>query len=73
MPKVHPVKVALAQRGESQRSLAKQLGYSPGTVGGILNGHQAPWPEFQRRCSEYLGQPEVELFEGARGTLAGAS
>jgi transcriptional regulator with XRE-family HTH domain len=60
--KTHPVKVALAEQGLTQRQLADDTGYKPATVGLVVNGHVKPWPEFRHRVSERLGKSERELF-----------
>lgn len=67
MPRSHPVKVALAQRGETQKQLAEAVGYSPTTLRAAINGHTSPWPELRRRVAEHLGQPEADLFPPGPG------
>lgn len=62
MPTPHPVKVALAQRGETQTDLARAIGVSRNGVYSALNGQQRPWPKLRRSIAEYLGRPEAELF-----------
>lgn len=62
MPTVHPVKVELAKRGQTQREFAPVVGVGPATLGQVLNGHVASWPALRRRCAEALGCPEDELF-----------
>ena len=63
----HPVKVALAQRGERPSELAVRAGYSSATVSQVLNGHSRPWAEFRRRVAEALDMPESELFPTGDG------
>jgi transcriptional regulator with XRE-family HTH domain len=65
MPPVHPVKVELAKRGQTQRDFAPEVEVSPGTLGQVLNGHVGSWPALRRRCAEVLGRPEDELFPEA--------
>lgn len=62
MPKVHPVKVALASRGQTQRACAEAIGISSPLLGRVLNKQSAPWPALRRKLSEHLGMPESELF-----------
>lgn len=61
-PPVHPVKVELAIRGETQRSFASRIGVAYGTLNQVLNGHSAPWPSLTRRIAAELGKSEGELF-----------
>lgn len=65
MPQVHPVKVELAKRGQTQRHLAGEVRVSPGTLSQVLNGRAAAWPALRRRVAEALGQPEDALFPEA--------
>jgi len=65
MPPVHPVKVELAKRGQTQRDFAPEVHVSPGTLSQILNGHAMAWPALRRRCAEALGRSEDELFPEA--------
>lgn len=64
MPTVHPVKVELAKRGQTQRAFAPEVTVSPGTLGLVLNGQLRPWPSLRRRISAALDVPEAELFGG---------
>ncbi len=61
---VHPVKVALAERGQTQRAFAPAVGVSPGVLNHILNGRAEPWPALRRRIAQALERPEAELFGG---------
>lgn len=69
MPLPHPVKVALAARGETQKHLAIAVGVTPGTLAQVVNGHHSSWPALRRRVAEYLGEPESVLFPD-RGPMA---
>lgn len=60
--RTHPVKVALAQRGEFQSDCARAIGVAPSLLTQVLNGHQAPWPALRRKLAEHLGCSESELF-----------
>ena len=62
MPPVHPVKVELAKRGQTQADFAPFVGVGAATLGQVLNGRVASWPALRRRCAEALGRPESELF-----------
>lgn len=62
MPMAHPVKVELAKRGRSQRSLAKEVRVSAGSLSHVLNGRVVAWPALRRRVAEALDVPEAELF-----------
>ncbi len=62
MPRSHPVKVALAIEGFTQRRLAEEVGISAGTLSHVLNGHQQAWPSLRKRISKALDRPESELF-----------
>ncbi len=62
MPIVHPVKVELSKRGQTQRDLAPTVGVSAGTLSQVLNGRVASWPALRRRTAEALGRSEAELF-----------
>jgi transcriptional regulator with XRE-family HTH domain len=62
LPKVHPVKIALAERGETQVDCAHAVGVVAPLLTQVLNGHRAPWPALRRRLSEHLGRSEAELF-----------
>lgn len=62
MPRAHPVKVTLAQRGETQRACAAAVHVSPQTLNGVLNGSRAPWPALRRRLADHLGREEADLF-----------
>ncbi len=62
MPRPHPVKTELARLGQTQRDLAAAIGYSPGTVSQVLNGHVSAWPELRARVARYLNTPEGALF-----------
>jgi transcriptional regulator with XRE-family HTH domain len=63
--KTHPVKVAIAARGETQTELARAVGVSPGTMSGVLNDHVRPWPALRRRVADHLGVPAADLFTDA--------
>ena len=65
MPRVHPVKVELAKRGQTQRSFAPEVGVSAQVLSHVLNGHMAAWPALRGRISEELDRPENELFSEA--------
>jgi transcriptional regulator with XRE-family HTH domain len=62
MPRVHPVKTALAARGETQKQLAEAIGVAPGTVSLILNGRLEPWPAIRRKIADHVQAPEDQLF-----------
>jgi transcriptional regulator with XRE-family HTH domain len=62
MAQVHPIKVELARRGETQRTLAGAVGISPATLSQVLNGRAASWPALRRRVAEHFDTNESELF-----------
>jgi transcriptional regulator with XRE-family HTH domain len=62
MPPVHPIKVELAKRGQTQRDFAPEVKVTPDVLGQVLNGRVAAWPALKRRCAGALGRTEDELF-----------
>ena len=62
MRPVHPVKIELAKRGQTQRDFAPTVGVSAATLGLVVNGRLSAWPSLRARCAEALGRPEAELF-----------
>jgi transcriptional regulator with XRE-family HTH domain len=62
MPTVHPVKIELAKRGQTQRDLAGKVRVTPGVLSHVLNGHVAAWPSLRARIAGALGLSETELF-----------
>lgn len=62
MIQVHPIKIELAKRGETQRTLASAVGISPATLNQVLNGRVASWPALRRRVAEHFDTNENELF-----------
>jgi hypothetical protein len=52
----------LRSRGETAKSIATAIGYSPGSVRQVLDGNVMAWPKFRRRLAEYLDLPESVLF-----------
>lgn len=64
MSRVHPVKVELVRRGESQRACADAVGVSPNVLYRVLGYRTESWPSLRRRLAEHLAKPEDELFAG---------
>lgn len=50
-----PLKAAAAAKGLTLADVAREAGYSAGTVGQVSRGNVAPWPEFRRRMAEIFG------------------
>jgi transcriptional regulator with XRE-family HTH domain len=65
MPYVHPVKVELAKRGQTQKEFASKVGVSPGSLTLVLNGRLASWPALRRRVADALEVSESDLFPEA--------
>jgi transcriptional regulator with XRE-family HTH domain len=55
-------KMALHQRGLTQRELAHRLGINENMVSRIVHGYQLPTPHLAKTISKWLGVKVVELF-----------
>jgi len=71
LPEVHPVKIALAERGETQTACARAVGLVPPLLTQVLNGHRRAWPSLRQRLAEHLDRPEDELFPEYATTSSG--
>jgi transcriptional regulator with XRE-family HTH domain len=60
--RVHPIKVELARRGESQRACADAVGVSANVLNRVLCYRTESWPALRRRLAEHLEMPEDQLF-----------
>ena len=61
-PSPQPAKAILALRRRTNRSIAAATGKSVHYVGRVLNGWQAPSPEFRAQVAALLELPEEVLF-----------
>lgn len=52
-------------RGMTTTELGKAIGYSVTMISRIERGHQKSYPKFRRKCAEFFGIPEKELFPDA--------
>jgi lambda repressor-like predicted transcriptional regulator len=58
--KVHPVTIAVLQRGETLGELAERVGVTKNTMHAALR--TGGWPRLRSAISEDLGRPIQELF-----------
>lgn len=65
----HPARGFITNRGQTLSDFAREIGYSPQTLGRVLRGSVASWPELRRRVAEALNRPETELFLDERLAL----
>ena len=61
MPKPSPLKAAAAAQGLTLTDVARQTGYSVGTVGQVSRGRTQPWPEFRRKMVDLFGFDPFEV------------
>lgn len=55
MPRPSPLKAAAAAAGLTLADVARETGYSPGTLGQVSGGYSRPWPELRRRLESLFG------------------
>ncbi|CAN5764631.1 hypothetical protein BH23ACT2_BH23ACT2_01570 [soil metagenome] len=75
MPRPSPLKIAAAQRGWTLADVARESGYTHGTVGQVSRGVTEPWPKFRARMVELFGfdpfaddSPDVRRLLGERAS-----
>lgn len=59
---VHPLKIALAERGLTYKEFAPRVGVTVPSFTQMVNFRVASWPALRRRCAAELGVPEAQLF-----------
>ncbi|MGI8937709.1 MAG: helix-turn-helix domain-containing protein, partial [Iamia sp.] len=64
MPRPSPLKAAAATAGLSLADVARETGYSPGTLGQVSRGRAQPWPELRRRLTALFGYDPLDTGDG---------
>ena len=63
MRRIHPAKLAIVARGETQTHVARAIGYRLATLNQALNGEARASGPLKAKLAEYLGLPAGDLFD----------